>query len=112
MTITQPILIQELDLAYGAHQVLNGLSLTVPTGSITALLGGNGAGKSTTLAALLGFSRARSGTIAVCGIDSGADPDAARRSIAYLPENVALYEHLSAVENADYLLALSGKRQA
>ena len=111
MPTNDPILIQDLTLAYGAHQVLNGLSLTVPAGSITALLGGNGAGKSTTLAALLGFSRARSGTIAVCGIDPGADPDAARRSIAYLPENVALYEHLSAVENADYLLALSGKRQ-
>ena len=39
-------------------------------------------------------------------------PDAARRRIAYLPENVALYEHLSAVENADYLLALSGDKQS
>jgi len=83
----------------------------VPAGSITALLGGNGAGKSTTLSALLGFTRAQSGRIAVCGIDPAADPDGARRRIAYLPENVALYEHLSAVENADYLLALSGERQ-
>jgi len=109
--IVDPILIDNLTFAYGAHTVLNGLSLRVPAGSITALLGGNGAGKSTTLSALLGFTRAGSGTIAVCGIDPAADPDAARRRIAYLPENVALYEHLSAVENADYLLALSGERQ-
>lgn len=105
-----PVSIRSLGLRYGANRVLDGLDLTVPAGSITALLGGNGAGKSTTLAALLGFERADAGTIAVCGIDPGADPDAARRRIAYLPENVALYDHLSAVENADYLLALSGER--
>lgn len=105
-----PVSIRSLGLAYGAKRVLDGLDLEVPAGSITALLGGNGAGKSTTLAALLGFERADAGTIAVCGIDPGANPDAARRRIAYLPENVALYDHLSAVENADYLLALSGER--
>jgi ABC-2 type transport system ATP-binding protein len=102
------ILIQNLTVSYGPHRVLDGLSLQVPAGSITALLGGNGAGKSTTLAALLGFARARSGVVSVCGIDPGADPDGARRKIAYLHENVALYEHLTAVENAEYLLALSG----
>lgn len=107
-----PIRIDALTLAYGRHRVLDGLTLSVPAASITALLGGNGAGKSTTLAALLGFVRADGGQIAVCGIDPGEDPDAARRRIAYLPENVALYEHLSAVENADYLLTLSGERKA
>lgn len=95
-------------LHYGAHRVLDGLSLSVASGEIYALLGGNGAGKSTTLSALLGFVRVDGGSVRVGGIDAAADPDAARRRIAYLPENVALYEHLSAVENADYLLALSG----
>ena len=107
----QPVVIRDVTLAYGEHRVLDGLSLSVPEGSITALLGGNGAGKSTTLSALLGFVRVQAGTIRVCGIDPGAQPDAARRRIAYLPENVALYEHLTATENADYLLALSGERQ-
>jgi ABC-2 type transport system ATP-binding protein len=111
MTKTDPILIEALMLAYGEHVVLDRLSLTVPAGSITALLGGNGAGKSTTLSALLGFTSAQSGTIRVCGIDPATHPDETRRRVAYLPENVALYEHLSAVENADYLLALSGQRQ-
>ena len=108
-SVTDPIRIDDLTLAYGAHRVLDRLSLAVPASSITALLGGNGAGKSTTLSALLGFTRAQSGTVAVCGIDPAANPDEARRRIAYLPENVALYEHLSAVENVDYLLALSGQ---
>ncbi len=107
-----PILIEALTLAYGEHRVLDGLTLSVPPASITALLGGNGAGKSSTLSALLGFVRADGGRIEVCGIDPGRDPDAARRCIAYLPENVALYQHLSAVENADYLLTLSGNRKS
>ncbi|PCG07731.1 ABC transporter ATP-binding protein [Sphingomonas ginsenosidimutans] len=110
-TSPAPILIEDLTLAYGDHRVLDGLSLRVEPGSITALLGGNGAGKSTTLAALLGFVRGGAGRVAVCGIDPRADPDGARRHIAYLPENVALYDHLSAVENADYLLALSDERK-
>lgn len=105
-----PILVEDLTVAYGDHHVLNGMALSVAAGSITALLGGNGAGKSTTLATLLGFTRARSGRVTVCGIDPGERPDEARRHIAYLPENVALYDHLSAFENADYLLALSGER--
>ena len=71
MTEPAPIRIENLVVDYGARPVLNGLSLTVPAGSITALLGGNGAGKSTTLAALLGFVRARSGMVEVGGVDPG-----------------------------------------
>lgn len=103
-----PIAIRDVSLAYGAHRVLDGLSLTVASGEVYALLGGNGAGKSTTLSALLGFLSVDRGSVRVCGIDPAGDADAARRRIAYLPENVALYDHLSALENADYLLALSG----
>lgn len=112
MTETSPpILIENLAVTYGDHQVLDGLSLSVSAGSVIALLGGNGAGKSTTLSTLLGFVKAQGGTVSVCGIDPGSATDKARRQIAYLPENVALYEHLTAVENAQYLLALSGGKQ-
>lgn len=104
-----PIDVDGVVLSYGAHRVLDGLSLTVPAATVYALLGGNGAGKSTTLSALLGFVRPERGRVSVAGIEPAADPDGARRRVAYLPENVALYEHLSAVENADYLLALSGE---
>jgi ABC-2 type transport system ATP-binding protein len=90
-------------------RVLDGLSLTVAPGEIYALLGGNGAGKSTTLAALLGFLKPSSGELRIDGIDPSSDGPGARRRLAYLPENVALYEHLSARENIDYFLALTGK---
>lgn len=104
-----PIEIEDVVLSYGEHRVLNQLSLRVLPSSIYALLGGNGAGKSTALSVLLGFARPDAGRALIAGIDPAADADGARRRIAYLPENVALYEHLTAVENADYLLALSGQ---
>ena len=105
------VALRDVALAYGHHRVLQRVSLTVAPGEIYALLGGNGAGKSTTLSVLLGFARPSSGTVSVAGIDPGIDPDGVRRRIAYLPENVALYEHLSGIENADYLLALSGEER-
>ncbi|MFT3964771.1 MAG: ATP-binding cassette domain-containing protein [Sphingobium sp.] len=104
-----PIALTNVELSYGQHRVLDRLSLSVPAGHVYALLGGNGAGKSTTLSVLLGFAKPDAGAVRVADIDPGAQADAARRRIAYLPENVALYEHLSATENADYLLALSGE---
>lgn len=104
-----PIELSDVSLSYGAHRVLNELTLHVERGTIYALLGGNGAGKSTTLSVLLGFAEPDAGTIRVAQLDPVAEADAARRQIAYLPENVALYEHLTAIENADYLLALSGE---
>jgi ABC-2 type transport system ATP-binding protein len=94
--------------SFGSRQVLDDLSLRVGAGEIYALLGGNGAGKSTTLNIFLGFIRPSSGAASVCGIDPSSSPDKARASLAYVPENVALYEHLSACENIDYFLHLAG----
>ncbi|MEJ2410323.1 MAG: ATP-binding cassette domain-containing protein [Novosphingobium sp.] len=102
--------LKDILAGYGGRSILNGLNFNVAAGEIHALLGGNGAGKTTTLNIFLGFLKPQQGEVRVCGIDAVAAPDEARRQIAYIPENVALYEHLSAVENADYLLALSGER--
>ncbi|MCC8628489.1 ABC transporter ATP-binding protein [Xanthomonas vesicatoria] len=104
------ISIRDLHVAYAGRAVLKGLNLHIAPGSVYALLGGNGAGKSSTLSALLGFVKPTSGSVRVDGIDPVASPGRARARLAYLPENVALYEHLSALENADYLLALAGQR--
>jgi ABC-2 type transport system ATP-binding protein len=94
---------------YGDHMILQGLDLRVQPGEIYALLGANGAGKTTTLSLFLGFIQPSSGQVRVNGIDPLADPTAARRQLAYIPENVALYEHLSARENMAYLLHLAGQ---
>ena len=106
------IVVQDLIVRYGDRQVLDRLSLSVSAGEVYALLGGNGAGKSTTLQALLGFLRPQSGEVRVAGHDPAVAPEQVRRAIAYIPENVALYEHLSARENVDYFLGLAGARSA
>lgn len=104
--------ISDLRVERGAKVVLHDLSLTVKAGEIFALLGGNGAGKSTTLSTLLGFLKPSAGQVMVAGIDPATDAEAARHKIAYLPENVALYEHLSARENVDYFLTLAGENHS
>lgn len=101
-----------LRYAYGAREVLCGLDLAIWAGEIYALLGGNGAGKSTTLNALLGFITPTAGSIVVSGYDPARDPQAARASLAYVPESVALYDHLTARENIDYFLALAGAERS
>ena len=109
MTMTTPAMeATGVTVAYGVTTVLRDLNLRVARGEIYALLGGNGAGKSTTLNAFLGFLAPQTGSVRVCGIDVAADPLAARGQLAYVPENVALYEHLSALENIDYFLRLAG----
>ncbi|NGY35800.1 ABC transporter ATP-binding protein [Campylobacter sp. CFSAN093234] len=97
---------------YGERTILQGLDLAVHAGEIYALLGANGAGKTTTLSMLLGFVRPRSGQVRVQGVDPVTAPAQARALIAYIPENVALYEHLSARENVAYLLELAGQPAA
>jgi ABC-2 type transport system ATP-binding protein len=94
---------------YGRKTILHGLDLQVRPGEIYALLGANGAGKTTTLSLFLGFIAPTSGQVRVHGADPAAHPEQARRQLAYIPENVALYEHLSARENVAYLLALAGQ---
>ena len=96
-----------LEYRYGDKPVLKGLDLRVQAGEIYALLGGNGAGKSTALSLFLGFIAPTSGTVSVCGADPYADPAQARRQMAYVPESVALYDHLTARENIGYFLALA-----
>jgi ABC-2 type transport system ATP-binding protein len=91
----------------GGKEVLTGVSFAVARGEVFGLLGGNGAGKSTTLAAFLGFLPVLSGRVLVNGREVGSDLVAARRAIAYLPEAASLYEHLDARENLHYFLQLA-----
>ena len=105
------IAIADLVVSRGGRRVLDGLSLSVAPGEVYALLGGNGAGKSTALFALLGLLKPDAGSLRSAGRSVEADPDGVRAATAYLPETVALYEHLSALENVRYFLALAGVRR-
>lgn len=101
---------QALVVRRGDKTVLDGVSFGVAAGQVFGLLGGNGAGKSTTLATFLGFLAPASGTVQVNGCGVGDDLAAARRAMAYLPEAASLYEHLDARENLRYFVQLAGAR--
>lgn len=94
---------------YGNKTILKQLDLHIQAGEIYALLGANGAGKTTTLSLFLGFLAPLAGRVRVQGFDPITQAAQARRNIAYIPENVALYEHLSARENVAYLLDLANQ---
>ncbi|PTU74946.1 ABC transporter ATP-binding protein [Pseudomonas mangrovi] len=98
---------RDVEAGYAGKTILRGLNLHVRRGEIYALLGANGAGKTTTLSLFLGFLKPSAGTVLVNGVDPFGAPADARRQLAYIPENVALYEHLSARENLAYLLDLA-----
>jgi ABC-2 type transport system ATP-binding protein len=99
---------EKLRVLRGGKEVLSDVSFAVARGEVYGLLGGNGAGKSTTLSTFLGFVPAASGRVLVGGLDVGTDVAAARRAMAYLPEAASLYEHLDARENLHYFLQLAG----
>jgi len=94
---------------YRNKTILHSLNLHIGAGETYALLGANGAGKTTTLSLFLGFVAPASGSVRVDGIDPVVDAAQARRRVAYIPENVALYDYLSARENMAYLLDLAGQ---
>jgi ABC-2 type transport system ATP-binding protein len=101
---------EQLRVLRAGKVVLAGVSFAVARGEVYGLLGGNGAGKSTTLATFLGFLPVAGGRVLVNGQDVASDLIAARRAMAYLPEAASLYEHLDARENLRYFLQLAGVR--
>jgi ABC-2 type transport system ATP-binding protein len=84
------------------------LSMDIAQGEVFGFLGHNGAGKTTTVHMLTTLARPASGTARVAGHDILADPLLVRRSIGYVPENVRLYDTLTARENLLFFARLSG----
>lgn len=87
---------------------LQGLSLSFDKGIIAGLLGPNGAGKTTTISILCGLVTADGGTATVCGLDCHTDIKTIQRRIGVVPQQIALYPQLSAVENLEYIGRLYG----
>lgn len=107
--MTSPLEARSLSLNREGNLVLDGVSFTVAQGEIFALLGGNGAGKSSTLLTFLGFLEPSGGEVLVNGQSVASDVTIARNAIAYLPEAASLYGHMTAFENLDYFLDLAGR---
>ena len=92
-----------LNAWYGAAQILFGVGLEVRQGEVVALMGRNGAGKSTTLKATMGMLPRRSGAVQFMGRDIGrAEPHAiARAGLGYVPEDRRIFSDLTVLENLD-----------
>lgn len=88
---------------YGETQVLHGLTLRAERGRVLAILGRNGAGKSTTLRTVMGLLPAKDGTVTFDGqrISGMAPYDIARLGIAYVPETRDIFRSLTVRENLD-----------
>jgi branched-chain amino acid transport system ATP-binding protein len=93
--------VESLDAAYGQAQVLFDVSLHVGAGEAVALLGRNGAGKSTTFRSILGLIARRSGAIVFDGEDISKRPtyEIVRRGLGYVPEDRRIFSDLTVEEN-------------
>jgi ABC-2 type transport system ATP-binding protein len=88
----------ELTKRYRDQRAVDGLSLTVPEGSVFGLLGENGAGKTTTIRMLLGLIPPDGGRADVLGLDPSRQGFEVRRRVGYVPEVPALYDWMTASE--------------
>ena len=104
--------VQQVSKSYGARKAVDSVSFQVQRGQTLGLIGPNGAGKSTTVAMICGVLRADSGSILVDGQAMGQGASAAKRKIGYVPQDLALYDDLSALENLRLFGALYGLKGA
>jgi ABC-2 type transport system ATP-binding protein len=100
--------IENLVHRYGDVEVLHGIDLQVAQGEIFGFLGHNGAGKTTTIHVLTTLITPTSGSARVCGFDVVEERLNVQRKIGYVPENVRLYDSLTAAENLRFFAELSG----
>ncbi len=102
------ITLQNLVKRYGAFTAVDGISLEVPPGELHGFLGPNGAGKSTTFRMVAGLLKPTSGRVLVNGADIATEPEAAKRSLGFIPDRPFIYEKLTAGEFLRFHAGLYG----
>jgi ABC-2 type transport system ATP-binding protein len=109
--LQEPIIrIENLSKTYrGSEQpALNNISLSIPKNEIFGLLGPNGAGKTTTLSILCGFIKMDSGSVYINGMTIGKGSNEIKKLIGFVPQEIALYETLTPVENLRFFGKMYG----
>ncbi len=91
--------VEDLQKTYGSLRAVDGISFEVPEGQLFGFLGPNGAGKTTTLSMVSGLLKPDSGRVSIAGMDVWSEPKKAKRILGLVPQDLALYEELSAREN-------------
>ena len=101
MATNETLRIEDLHAWYGESHVLHGVDMRVNEGEVVALLGRNGAGRTTTLRAIVGLTGARKGSIRIRGQEAIKLPShrVARLGVGYCPEERGIFASLSAEEN-------------
>ena len=97
--------IEHLKKSFGKFMAVNDLSMVIEPGEAVGFIGQNGAGKSTTMRSIAGLSKIDSGKITILDKDIAEDPVGARQHLGYVPQDLALYRHLTGEE----FLSLVGK---
>ena len=100
-TTTALLEVTDVQVAYGEARALFGVSFSVPSGSVTAVLGANGAGKSSLASAIAGVVHPRAGHVVFDGQDitGKSSHTIAKMGLAYVPESRNLFPHLSVKDN-------------
>jgi ABC-2 type transport system ATP-binding protein len=102
--------IGELRVRRGKHEVLHGIDVHVPRGSLVGLLGPSGCGKSTLMRAIVGVQRSVTGRVSVLGTPAG-DPSL-RHRVGYMTQEVSLYNDLTVRQNVAYFARVLGTERA
>lgn len=100
------LVVRGLVKRFGGFTAVNGLDLSIRRGELYALLGPNGAGKTTSLRIVAGLLSPDVGEISICGINRLRDPVAAKRVVAWLPDEPMVYDKLTPVEYLDFVAGL------
>ncbi len=102
------IKVENLRKQFGSKVAVNNVTFSVEKGQVLGFLGPNGAGKSTTMRMVTGYFRPSSGKISVGGVNMLQDPETAKRSIGYLPENAPLYSDMTVASFLNFCAELRG----
>ena len=106
--MTSALSLRGLGKDYGTRRAVGAIDLEVQRGECMGLLGPNGAGKTTTISMACGVVTPTRGAIAIGGIELATDPHGAKSKLGLVPQQLALYEELSALQNLRYFGALYG----
>jgi iron(III) transport system ATP-binding protein len=110
---TNALEVTGLSKSFDGHTVLHGIDLTVPTGTVTAVVGASGCGKTTLLRLVAGFETPDAGTISIAGrtvAEPGGFIAAHRRDVGYVAQDGALFPHLTVEQNIAYGLPGGARR--
>ncbi|WP_271629830.1 ABC transporter ATP-binding protein [Caldicellulosiruptor sp. DIB 104C] len=102
------IKVEGLTKRFGEFVAVNDISFSIPKGSLFALLGPNGSGKTTTIKIICGVLRATKGYVEVLGNDVSKYPEQVKQNIGYVSQKFSLYEDLTIEENIEFYGAIYG----